>query len=339
MNKLKPPFYPLTKTDKFIFTIFIIGFSLFMTFTDDDPFVLKDFIVLILFTINSALIVYFFIFKFLNTYFIDKRIWSVTLKTLVLLSIILICECLEYIIIYTNVAIEEELTLNIVIQFLILHLLTSSILTGFILFKKNIHTQILLLKADNIQKSNELQVLKAQVDPHFLFNNLNTLDALIDTDVKRAKTYIQRLSKLYQYILISKDEDAVPLEEELKFAKDYCYLINERFGDSFQFEFKYDETPIHNKYTPPGAIQILFENIVKHNHGSDQNPILIHVHIKQNTIVVSNYIQSNNNPTPSFGIGLSSLNARYLLLSNKEIVVSVNDRFTVTLPLIKNLNL
>ena len=205
----------------------------------------------------------------------------------------------------------------------------------FILGKKLYDAQVQFLEIEKEKKASELRLLKSQIDPHFLFNNLNTIDSLIDSNPKKAKTYLNKLSQLYRYLISSKDFEVVPLEEELEFAQNYIYLIESRYGDSYLFEIKNEVSEDNSMLVPPGALQTLLENIVKHNHGSSIAPIKTTIHISKKSIEVSNNIKSKITLVDSTGIGLSNLKSRYKLLTDSDILIQKNERFTVKLPTIK----
>ncbi|MBX2876994.1 MAG: histidine kinase [Saprospiraceae bacterium] len=212
------------------------------------------------------------------------------------------------------------------------------LLAAFIGGKKIYDAQMRYIKMEKARKESELQSLKNQIDPHFLFNNLNTVDALIDSDPSTAKVYINKLSQLYRYLISNKDFDVVPIEEELEFARNYIFLINCRFGGTFRFSFQ-NQLPEQSSYLiPPGALQTLLENIVKHNQASMESPIESQILLQADRVQVSNKIQQRNHPVDSTGTGLSNLKARFAGLTEQAIKIRSNGTFTVELPLIKEVD-
>jgi sensor histidine kinase YesM len=175
--------------------------------------------------------------------------------------------------------------------------------------------------------------LKNQVDPHFLFNSLNTLHSLIKTDAGKAQEYVQQLSQVFRHTLQNKE--IITLEEELNFTKAYCHLMQIRYGESLQFIQRIDR-----KYYPysivPLSLQILVENAVKHNVASNRRPLVITLSTSEKeSITVSNPIQEKKDPERGENIGLSNLAERYRLLWNKEIAVrNICGLFEVEIPLI-----
>ena len=212
------------------------------------------------------------------------------------------------------------------------------ILTTYLLLSVYENQQNMLknekLVAENIRTRYE--VLKSQVDPHFLFNSLNTLDGLISMDTEKAHEYVQNLSSVFRYTIGNKE--IIQLGEELDFTEAYVGLMKIRYGDSLHVNIQVDNE-CKNSYIMPISIQLLVENAIKHNVLSNKQPLVIHIETTRNdSIKIWNMIQPKNTPETGEGIGLSNLAERYNLLFQKEIVISSNDVFCVELPLIKELN-
>ena len=183
----------------------------------------------------------------------------------------------------------------------------------------------------------ELNLIKSQINPHFLFNNLNALDDLIDQDKKAAKTYLHKLSKLYRYLIQNMDKDVVTLKEEWDFVDDYTFLLKERFGDSYLFRKSKEIENLSDYFIPPATLQSLVENAVKHNQGSIEDPLEINIDLNVQGLQVSNKKRPKQGNTKTLGTGLKNLKSRFLLLSNEEIQISDTDLFSVVLPLIKGI--
>ena len=207
------------------------------------------------------------------------------------------------------------------------------LLLGVLLTKKFYEGQTQFLEIEKQQKENELKLLRSQIDPHFLFNNLNTLDSLIDSDSEKAKEYINRLSLIYRYLIQTKDAEVMELFKELKFAENYIFLIKTRFGNDYNFTIK-KEIELNNKFIPTGALQALLENVVKHNKSKDK-PVQTIITIKKDWLTVNN--TKFINPTKeSLGTGLQNLQTIYELLSDKKVdVKNANNRFIISIPIIK----
>jgi len=189
------------------------------------------------------------------------------------------------------------------------------------------------LIADNIRIRYE--VLKNQVDPHFLFNSLNTLDGLIGMDTDKAHEYVQHLSQVFRYAISNKE--IMYLSEELNFTESYAHLMKIRYGENFQIQYNIDEK-YKTWYIMPISLQLLVENAVKHNVISSKYPLVLTIETTPNsTIRVMNAIQLKKEAEQGEGIGLANLRERYELLFQKEVSITITDVFCVEIPLIKEI--
>ena len=189
------------------------------------------------------------------------------------------------------------------------------------------------LIAENMRTRYE--ALKNQVDPHFLFNSLNTLNTLIKLDADKAQQYVQQLSFVFRYTLQNKE--IISLEEELKYTQAYGHLMQIRYGDCLRFEYQIDSR--FNAYSIiPLSLQTLVENAIKHNVVSARQPLTIRLVTGDNgTICVSNPIQLKKELESGEGVGLVNLSERYRLMWQKGIVITQNDGiFRVEIVLLKN---
>lgn len=188
------------------------------------------------------------------------------------------------------------------------------------------------LKQQSLQ--NELMALKNQIDPHFLFNSLNSLTSLIRENEKATK-FVKKLSHMYRYILQSGESDLVSVREELKFTESYTHLIRTRYRDRFSIDIQIDDQFL-DQDIPPLALQLLVENAVKHNEISTNNPLTVRIYLKEGSIYVENRIQPRTVLKEGTKNGLLNLKKRYVLLLKKEVKVHTeNNIFAVELPLVK----
>ncbi len=194
-----------------------------------------------------------------------------------------------------------------------------------------------LIREENLQKENlmfQLQTLKNQVNPHFLFNSFSTLSAIIDEDKEMALDYVQKLSAFFRIVLESRDKSVVSLQEELLIANTYYYLQKKRYGANFTLITDIPDTLL-NTFIPPMTLQMLIENAVKHNVVSADKPLTVRVSANNERIVITNFIQTKRNAPDSTGMGLQNIRNRYRLLINKNIEIEkLNGSFTVTIPVI-----
>ncbi|MEO6668610.1 MAG: histidine kinase [Ferruginibacter sp.] len=196
-----------------------------------------------------------------------------------------------------------------------------------------------LLEAESFKRMSaqaELQVVKNQINPHFLFNNLNVLSSLILQNNADANKFIEEFSKVYRYILKNHEKELVALETELHYIDPYIFLLKQRFKDGLQVLLDIPEN-YRQFLIVPVALQILIENAIKHNIISRQKPLYISVHVNgNNTIVVSNNLQTKLTIERSSGIGLQNIIKRYSMVSERQVQISNEDNeFTVVLPLIQ----
>ena len=182
----------------------------------------------------------------------------------------------------------------------------------------------------------QLYALKTQVNPHFLFNNLNTLTALIPDTPKQAIEFVQQLSKVYRHILEVQDEKSIPLKDELDVLRAYGFLLKTRFGDNLDIDIDVPEEKLQQRIVPL-SLQLLMENAIKHNIVSAAKPLKISVFAENGHLLVSNNLQIKNQMIESTGIGLENIRNRYKLLGDREVkVVESGESFTVSIPLIAN---
>lgn len=198
--------------------------------------------------------------------------------------------------------------------------------------------QRIRLRNETLQKVNAettFEVLKRQVNPHFLFNSLNTLNAMIDSNSEAAKAFINNMSHVYRHVLNCADKPVVTLAEEMEFAMAYTNMLQERHIGSLHVTVNVSNQHMAD-FIPPMSLQILLENAVKHNVVSVRQPLEVIIETKNNYLIVNNRIQEKKVKPPSTGTGLYNLNRRYIYLCKKEIDISRSgSHFTVSLPLLR----
>jgi len=182
----------------------------------------------------------------------------------------------------------------------------------------------------------KFETLKSQINPHFLFNSLNTLSSLIYIDASKADEFTGMLSKIYRYILDHQDDELTTVNDEIEFINKYIYLQKIRFDNNFDVQI--DD---YNKYKDmmivPLSLQILLENVFKHNIISDNIKIKISVNFEQNYIIVENNKAPKKDEQISHNVGINNIINRYKLICDKECVIeNTDDLFRVKLPLIEN---
>lgn len=222
-------------------------------------------------------------------------------------------------------------------RLLIVVWLVELVILGLVLSNRSILNALKLQKkAARLQAENDIArytALQNQLNPHFLFNTLNTLIAEIEYNPKNAVSFTKHLSSVYRYVLQSQNKTLVSLHEELEFNRSYLFLHEVRLGDCFSCEYD-----IPAEYTdcllPPLTLQLLVENVIKHNSITQSKPVTITIGIENGHLIVSNPIHPKKNSASS-GVGLQNLTKRCKLTSGEEItILHEADIFTVKVPLL-----
>ena len=190
-----------------------------------------------------------------------------------------------------------------------------------------------LLQKEKIES--QLETLKSQINPHFLFNSFNTLSAIIEENPNDAVEYVEKLSDFYRSIIQHRDKEVISLEEEIELIENFSFLLKKRFSDNFNLQIK---AKSRSFYIVPLTLQMLVENAVKHNIVSKSKPLNIIVSIDQNEeyISVKNNLQKKFSPAKSTHFGLQSIEKRYALLNEKKVKIEETEAFfEVKIPLIR----
>lgn len=191
------------------------------------------------------------------------------------------------------------------------------------------------LRAKLKQKQVEAQLinLKAQLNPHFLFNSFNTLSGLIEEAPEKSITYIENITDFYRYILELGDRKLIPLSKELELVALYEKLLRERFGNGFEIDVQVTDQSLP---IPPMTLQMLIENAIKHNQLSTRQPLKIQIIQKGDKLIVNNSKLLKNSSVPGTGLGIKNISDRYRLLGFEEVLIKENhSTFSVLLPIQK----
>lgn len=228
--------------------------------------------------------------------------------------------------------------------------LMAAILSLFISF---IHTSIFLLnrwrvtseeaaelkiKASELQEAvtrSELESLKLQLDPHFIFNNFSTLTELIHEDQQSAASFLENITRVYRYMISNLDKDTITVREEIEFLNAYFYLLKKRLGEKVELKLQVDMSCL-DRHLPPLTLQLLVENAVKHNSATIANPLVIAIYSDVGDLVVRNNLQPTSGKNfISTGVGNKNIEFRYKILFDRMPVFSESNGFyCVRLPLI-----
>ncbi len=199
--------------------------------------------------------------------------------------------------------------------------------------------QTKLVEAESLKRMHaqaELQAIKQQINPHFLFNNLNVLSGLVMKQSSEANNFIEAFSQVYMHVLNNHNKEMIELQNELDFLKPYFFLLSQRFPDALELDINVNEK--YSRYfIIPAALQMLVENVIKHNVFSKNKPLQIKIYSNGNeTVSVINKLQPKVSGVASSNIGLNNISKRYSITAGKQIAVEKTETtFCVTLPLIE----
>ncbi|RSK36110.1 sensor histidine kinase [Hymenobacter metallilatus] len=219
-----------------------------------------------------------------------------------------------------------------------LYLLVGSVYLPFLYQQHANQVRVEVERLEKAATQARLQALQQHVDPHFLFNNLNILAALIEPANTAALNYVAHLASLYRYLVRTRQHDAVPVAEELAFLHDYQFLLQRRFGAAYVFEedVQVPAEELQHLLIPPGVGQELLTNALKHNLGSRNRPLHVRLTLTATSLQVRNARQTRPVPAPGEGSGLAGLRARLALLHPTPVRIDdTPEYFSITLPLVR----
>ena len=328
--------------------IFIVGTSTLIAFFFQGPKLFSSFIYYLKFSsYGYALGFGFWLGHSAIGRFTAKKLdWTKNLKKANIISLsmyivygFIVCSTLPYL--FYRFVLEltgRELIITVVtmavmifsIDMIAISLFYSTYLTKY--WKKSIEANEELKRENLLAK---YEALKNRVNPHFLFNSLNTLSGVVEQKPELATDFIKKLSDIYRYVLEQSDKELVSVYDEMKFVEDYIFLSKMRFGDALMFK---SGLPANTSIqTVPLGIQMLVENAIKHNIITDDLPLRIDISAEDGFIIVKNNLQKKNTIIgKKKPLGLENLKHRYEYLSDSSMVVIESDKeFTVKLPVIK----
>jgi two-component system, LytTR family, sensor kinase len=205
-------------------------------------------------------------------------------------------------------------------------------------FAHNRHTEKQKEKLEKEKLRAELNQLKGIINPHFLFNNLNSLSSLISDNPARAEEFLDELTSVFRYLLRNNEMELTTLHQELQFIRSYYHLLQTRYGAGINLTMQVDQR--HEELMlPPLTLQLLVENAVKHNRIQKELPLEIDIFTNGNKLVVRNNHNKKEGQVESTGIGLQNINARYRMLNHPEVVIEKKDGyFSVIISLVETIS-
>ena len=195
------------------------------------------------------------------------------------------------------------------------------------------------LEAEELKRINtqaQLQSIKNQINPHFLFNNLNVLSSMVMQENPDANRFIEEFSKVYRHVLNSQQHELIPLKEEMEYIKPYLFLLEKRFPDSIFVETDIPKG-FEEYFIVPVSVQMLIENAIKHNIVSRSKPLRINISVQGDSqLLISNNLQLKSAGEPSTQIGLKNIGQRYEIITKRKIEVrKTESAFMVQIPLVQ----
>jgi sensor histidine kinase YesM len=230
--------------------------------------------------------------------------------------------------------ISNEELLKLLILFTILLFIYEIVYGLLYSYRYYAITQAEQLRTERWQLELQFQSLKSQISPHYLFNCLNTVSALLYKDTREAEEFIRRMADTFRYVLTHERQQLVTLQEELEFTKAYYFLLQVRYEYLLQLEINIPSNLL-NTFVPPMTLQLLVENAVKHNRISKETPLLVYISATDNTRIIVSNTKTGATNTSGFRVGLDNIHTRYKFFSLQPVLVRDEERFTVQLPVLK----
>ena len=281
----------------------------------------------------------FFVFYFFVKYWQKSEVFStkemIKIFSASLTVYLLVVQSISLLISFVFGNIERNFSWNTIglssLTSLIDGFIYGSFIFAYYYYLKNKNYQEQLATYNHALSESKINQLKTQLNPHFLFNNLNVLDQLIEEDKHKASEFLNEFADIYRYVLQATDKKLVTIQEELAFAKQYFKLIQHKYGKSYQLKIESSGSG----YIVPLTLQLLIENAVQHNIGSTDNPIHIKIETTDTICITNNFIPKRSSK-PTSGRALQNIKKQYKLLTHDPIVIQKSDNeFSVIIPIIQ----
>lgn len=324
--------------------IFGIGIPLITRMINETNFSNREIKFSFLYTIMIAFVIWQgnrFLHFSLRTYFdwINKPLQKIAVLLLTIffytvpVSVLLLVGWYK---LFTTEAVNWTVITESTLIILIAVLFITHIYETVFLVKESENEMIKTEQLERAKAEAELEALKNQIDPHFIFNSLNTLSHLIEEKPQRAKLFNDNLADVYRYILQNKARSLVQLRDEVAFLKSYFLLLQIRFEKAVQLITDIQEETLDQYLVPPISLQILMENAIKHNEFSEADPLIVKITLTPDELVVHNRVKKKTLHKEHSKIGLQNLQERYKLTTSRAITIWEEEKdFTVSLPVLK----
>ncbi|PZU25752.1 MAG: histidine kinase, partial [Chryseobacterium sp.] len=219
-------------------------------------------------------------------------------------------------------------------RFLLSSIMIAVVIRLILLMRESRNKDLINEQLNSAYLKAQLQLLQEQLNPHFLFNTLSSLSAIVRENPNLAQNYILHLSKIFRYTLVRSGNNMVSLEKELEHLKSYIQMVEMRLENAFQIHINISKDCI-NKQILHLSLQPLVENAVKHNKAALSNPLTVEIYEEGKWLIIRNNLQPSISEAEGTGLGLTNLNERYKLQFHKEIeIFQTKEYFIVKLPLL-----
>lgn len=316
-------------------------YSGYYVLSDGNHFLLRMFRGTVLSTFSGFLIAYpdLYMIRFLNKHFswashafmrsLLAFAYTVMIALLVSTTATLLVNLVNpYTEDLTNVLINNALIYSVV------NLLLMAVFEAWLYFDESRQARLF---AENLQHELtqiRFEMLKSQINPHFMFNSLNVLSGLLEKDTAKAQQFIDEFSQIYRYVLESIEQPVATLEQEIEFMRSYLFLQQIRYGDSLSYTLNIS-AELLNHVLPPLSLQLVLENAIKHNIINESKPLQIELYCEGHELIVRNSLQPKISAGRSTGLGIKNLSKRYGMISNMKPAFHVDaTHYTARLPLI-----
>ena len=272
--------------------------------------------------------------KFLSIFRENKQYWRLyTFNILVLVAAIILGSMVHSLLFGTPQLTGGRIR-GYFARFLLSSIMIAVVIRLILLMRESRNKDLINEQLNSAYLKAQLQLLQEQLNPHFLFNTLSSLSAIVRENPNLAQNYILHLSKIFRYTLARSGNNMVSLEKELEHLKSYIQLVKMRLENAFQIHINISEDCI-NKQILHLSLQPLVENAVKHNKATLSNPLTVEIYEEDKWLIIRNNLQPSISDSEGTGLGLTNLNERYKLQFHKEIeIFQTKEYFIVKLPLL-----
>ncbi|PJJ62813.1 histidine kinase [Chryseobacterium geocarposphaerae] len=270
--------------------------------------------------------------KFLSVFRENKQYWRLYIFNVLVLVAAIILGSMIHSLLFGTPQLTGGRIRGYFVRFLLSSIMIAVVIRLILLMRESRNKDLINEQLNSAYLKAQLQLLQEQLNPHFLFNTLSSLSAIVRENPNLAQSYILHLSKIFRYTLVRSGNNLISLEKELEHLKSYIQLVKMRLENAFQIHINISEDCI-SKQILHLSLQPLVENAVKHNKATLSHPLTVEIYEEDKWLIIRNNLQPSINETEGTGLGLTNLNERYKLQLHKEIeIFQTKEYFIVKLP-------